>query len=129
MNLELLRWNIVFAWGWILAGFLSGMALGLFFHQEHWLGGYGSWMRRMYRLGHISFFGLGFANLVFWVTARLLPDAPASLNVASVTFLIGGATMPLCCALAAHFRVARHLFAVPVLSLLVAGAITFLALL
>ena len=129
MNTALLHWNIVFAWGWILAGFLSGMVLGLFFHHEHWLGGYGSWMRRMYRLGHISFFGLGFANLVFWVTARLLPVAPASLNVASGAFLIGGVTMPVCCALAAHFRAARHLFAVPVLSLLVAGALTFLALL
>ena len=129
MNTALLHWNIVFAWGWILAGFLSGMVLGLFFHHEHWLGGYGSWMRRMYRLGHISFFGLGAANLLFFATVRALPAAPPALNTASIAFLVGGVTMPMCCLLAAHFRAARHLFAVPVLSLLVAGTATFLALL
>ena len=125
MNPQLLHWNLVFAWGWILMGFLSGVVLGLFFHDDKWLGGYGSWKRRLFRLGHISFFGLGFANLVFWVTARLLPAAPASLDTASVAFLIGGITMPLCCVLAAIFKPARHLFAIPVISLLVAGFITF----
>src|SRR5437588_762585 len=72
MNTALLHWNIVFAWGWILAGFLSGMVLGLFFHHEHWLGGYGSWMRRMYRLGHISFLGLGAMSGVRAQNAELL---------------------------------------------------------
>ena len=129
MNPHLLHWNLVFAWGWIVMGFLSGVVLGLFFHREEWLGGYGTWKRRLLRLGHISFFGLGFANLVFWVTARLLPAAPASLDIASVAFLIGGITMPLCCAAAAFFKPARHLFAVPVISLLVAGVVTFLGIL
>ncbi|MEQ1854743.1 MAG: hypothetical protein ABMA01_24510, partial [Chthoniobacteraceae bacterium] len=106
-----------------------GLVLGLFFHREEWLGGYGSWMRRLYRLGHISFFGLGMANLLFFVTVRALPDAPALLNAASVGFLAGGVTMPLCCVVAAHFRPARHLFAIPVISLLVAGGATFLGIL
>jgi hypothetical protein len=129
MNPQLLHWNLVFAWGAILCGFISGMGMGLFFHRDDWLGGYGSWKRRLYRLGHISFFGLGFANLLFWVTARLLPVAPASLDVASIAFLLGGATMPLCTLIAAHFRSARHLFAIPVISLLVAGAVTFISIL
>ena len=129
MDPQLLRSNLIFAWGWILLGYVSGLLLGLCFHREQWLGGYGSWKRRLYRLGHVSFFGLGFANLVFWVTARLLPAAPASLNIASVAFLIGGVSMPLCTVLAAHFRNARFLFAVPVVSLLVAGGVTFFAIL
>jgi hypothetical protein len=129
MDPQLLRSNLIFAWGWILLGFLSGLLMGLCFHREQWLGGYGSWKRRLYRLGHVSFFGLGFANLVFWVTARLLPAAPASLNVASVAFLIGGVSMPFCTVLAAHFRNARLLFAVPVISLLVAGSVTFFSIL
>lgn len=29
---------------------LSGITLGLFFHNPQWLGGYGSWQRRMVRL-------------------------------------------------------------------------------
>lgn len=129
MNPQLLHWNLVFAWGWIVMGFASGVVLGLFFHRDEWLGGYGSWKRRLFRLGHISFFGLGFANLVFWVTARLLPAAPESLNIASIAFLIGGITMPVCCVLAALFKPARHLFAIPVVSLLVAGVVTFFGIL
>ena len=62
--------NLVFAWVWILAGFLSGMAMGLFFDKENWLGGYASHKRRMYRLGHIAFFGLGTVNFIFYLTAR-----------------------------------------------------------
>src|SRR6185436_1938733 len=58
------------AWLWILPGFLSGMVLGMFFHREDWLGGYASLRRRMYRLGHISFFGLGAVNLFFWLTMK-----------------------------------------------------------
>ena len=40
----------------MLAGVLSGMAMGLFFHQDGWLGGYGSFRRRLLRLGHIAFY-------------------------------------------------------------------------
>ena len=42
--------NLFLAWLWILLGFVTGMVLGLFFHHENWLGGYGSFKRRMYRL-------------------------------------------------------------------------------
>jgi len=62
--------NLILAWLWILLGFVSGMMLGMFFHGENWLGGYGSFKRRMYRLGHISFFGLGAVNLLFWLTVQ-----------------------------------------------------------
>ena len=62
--------NLFLAWLWILLGFVSGMVLGMFFHGENWLGGYGSFKRRMYRLGHISFFGLGAVNLLFWLTVQ-----------------------------------------------------------
>ena len=44
------------------------MVLGMFFHGENWLGGYASFKRRMYRLGHISFFGLGAVNMLFCLT-------------------------------------------------------------
>lgn len=129
MNAHLLQWNLLFAWSWIVLGFLSGLVMGLAFHHEHWLGGYSSWPRRLYRLGHISFFGLGFANLLFWMTARSLPSGSPMLNGASIAFLFGGITMPICCVLAAHREWARHLFAVPVLSLVAAGIITLLGLL
>ena len=51
--------NLLVAWLAILIGLVTGTVLGLFFHEENWMGGYGSWRRRMVRLGHISFFGTG----------------------------------------------------------------------
>jgi hypothetical protein len=53
---------------------------------------------------------------------------PAML-VASWGFLLGAATMPICCVLMAHRPQWRGLFAVPVTSLLSAGFATVLTLL
>ena len=37
--------NLTTAWLAILAGLITGTASGLFFHDESWMGGYGSWRR------------------------------------------------------------------------------------
>ena len=61
-------------WSGFLGGVLSGAVMGLLFHREDWLGGYGSRERRMVRLGHISFFGIGLINLFFcedWIFETL----------------------------------------------------------
>lgn len=118
--------NLVAAWVGILLGFLSGMVLGLFFHREGWLGGYTSFRRRMYRLGHISFFGLGAVNLLFWLTAKLCPLSGTPINAASGTFILGAITMPLCCMVMAHFPKLHLVFAVPVISLITGGLLTLL---
>ena len=126
MKSDAAQLNLVFAWVWVLLGFVSGMGLGLFFHRENWLGGYGSFKRRMYRLGHISFFGLGVVNLLFWLTMQKITVSGPVATGASWAFVIGGVTMPLCCLVMAH-RVRAHLiFTVPVVSL-IAGALLTLA--
>jgi len=118
--------NLFLAWLWILLGFVTGMVLGLFFHSENWLGGYGSFKRRMYRLGHISFFGLGAVNLLFWLTIQKMFPAEPLEQVASWAFIIGAITMPVCCVVMAHFPKAHLIFAVPVLSLITGGVLTLL---
>jgi hypothetical protein len=118
--------NLVLAWLWILLGFASGMALGLFFHHENWLGGYGTLKRRMYRLGHISFFGLGAVNMLFWLTLQKISQPGLPADVASWTFIIGALTMPVCCAVMAHFPKAHLIFTVPVLCLVTGGILTLL---
>lgn len=128
MRMESAQLNLIFAWLWILLGFLSGMILGMFFHGENWLGGYGSFRRRMCRLGHISFFGLGAVNLLFWLTIQKLGAPGLLATAASWAFLIGGVTMPLCCAITAYRSGARFTFSVPVVSL-VTGGVLMLALL
>jgi hypothetical protein len=127
MNWQAPNLNLLIAWTWILAGFVSGALLGLRFARENWLGGYASFRRRMYRLGHISFFGLGFINLAFALTMDMLDGLPtALLNLASWTFVIGALAMPLCCVVMAHrpnFK-PPMLFSVPVGSLLIGVTLT-----
>ena len=57
--------NLWAAWIGILLGMLSGAAQGLFFHRADWLDGYGSWPRRLIRLGQISLFRLAFVNRAY----------------------------------------------------------------
>ena len=121
--------NLLLAWLWILLGFGSGMVLGMFFHGENWLGGYGSFKRRMYRLGHISFFGLGAVNLLFYLTVQDALPAGALVHFASLAFIIGALAMPACCVVMAHFPKAHLIFAVPVVSLITGGVLTLTLLL
>jgi hypothetical protein len=109
--------NLWAAWIGILAGMVSGAAFGIFFHEESWLGGYGSWPRRLMRLGHISFFGVAFLNLAFAVTLRLTGDVSGA-RAASWLLIAGAVLMPTVCGLAAWRKPLRHLFFLPVLSLL-----------
>lgn len=116
--------NLALAWLWILLGFASGFVLGLFFHREDWLGGYGSFSRRLYRLAHIAFFGTGLVNFAFWLTASRLEWGGTAPAVASWAFVVGALTMPLCCVLMALSPKFRLLFGVPVFSLMTGAAAT-----
>jgi hypothetical protein len=116
--------NLLVAWLWILLGFISGLVLGLFFQRESWLGGYASFKRRMYRLAHISFFGLGFVNFLFALTPKNIPATGPLVEIASWTFVLGALTMPLCCVVMAHYPKAQMIFAVPVVCLIFGGGLT-----
>jgi hypothetical protein len=110
--------NQVFGWVAILAGLLVGLVLGLRFHVEDWLGGYGSLRRRLVRLAHISLVALGFLNVLFASSASRLHLSPALFGTAAWALVVGGAGMPACCGLAAWRPGLRNLFAIPVASLL-----------
>ena len=108
--------HLWWAWLGVLLGMVSGAAMGLFFHADHWLGGYGSWQRRLLRLGHISFFGIAFLNFAYANTAFI---ASAGVYAAWISpLLIAGAIlMPSVCVLAALHKPLRHLFPLPVIAL------------
>ena len=110
--------NLYFAWCWFLVGLITGAIQGLFFHREQWLGGYASWPRRMTRLGHIAFFGTGLLNLCFALTVMQVGLEGLLLDAASVLLIVGAVTMSSVCYLAAWLKPMRHLFFVPVTSLL-----------
>lgn len=110
--------------GWLgmLLGVASGAIIGLFFHREDWMGGYGSYRRRLTRLGHISFFGLSFVNFSFAFTEHVLPSRVPFGSVAMCGFLLGAISMPVCCFLSAWRKPWRHLFFIPVGGILVGVA-------
>ena len=102
--------------GWIGMGLgvLSGAVIGLFFHREDWMGGYQSYRRRLTRLGHISFFGLGFINFFFALSHQVAGISGSLAQPAAIAFTIGAAAMPTCCFLSAWRKPFRHFFFIPV---------------
>ena len=123
-------WNMVAGWTGMFLGLLAGAVIGLFFHQENFAGGYASFRRRLMRLGHVAFFGLGILNVLFALTLNLTNVELRYPTAASVCLIIGAVLMPLICFLSAWKMPFRHLFAVPVifvaisLALLVEGLVS-----
>lgn len=111
-------------WFCILLGMATGAIQGMFFHREDWLGGYGSWKRRMLRLAHISFFGFAFLNLVFAGTVGLLGAGRYAQGM-SWAFLAGAVLMPAICYLAAWKQPLRMLF-YPLVTGLLSAALLFI---
>lgn len=117
--------TINFSVGWVSMslGVLTGAIQGMFFHREDWMGGYASWPRRMTRLGHISFFGTAMINLGYALSVMTLSIPHAHFFV-SWSLIVGAVAMPLVCYLSAYRKPFRHLFFIPVLSL-VSGITVF----
>ena len=111
--------NIYTAWIAFLLGCIAGAVPGMFFHKENWLGGYASWQRRLVRLAHISFFGIGFLNLAFALTSRQL-GLESGIIIPSVLLITGVVTMPLVCYLSAWKPLFRHAFFIPAGSVILA---------
>jgi hypothetical protein len=110
--------NLIAGWSAFLAGGVAGAIPGLFFHRERWLGGYGSWPRRMIRLAHISLFALGFLNVLFALTVHA-HELAGGLAAASVLLVAGLAAMPAVCYLSAWKQAFRHVFFIPAGAILV----------
>ena len=104
--------NFIAGWWLILAAFITGAAIGLGFHRENFLGGYGSFRRRLTRLGHIALAALGGLNVLYGLAPVPVSTIPGWL------LLAGAIAMPLVCFLSAWKEPFRHLFFVPVVLLL-----------
>jgi hypothetical protein len=115
--------NAAFGWIWITAGLVSGMVLGLGFARENFLGGYGSWKRRLLRLGHIAQVMLGVMNVLFEMSRERMVVAPVWVDAAAWGMVTGAVLMPTVCALAAFDKRAMALFGIPVIALIGSSAI------
>ena len=114
--------NLIAGWVGFLAGGVAGAIPGLFFHKEKWLGGYDSWERRLIRLAHIAFFGIGLIYILFAISAQML-NIDDGVKASSILLIIGAVTMPLVCYLAAWKPIARNLFFIPAGSVIVGSAL------
>lgn len=110
--------HVFVGWFAVLLGVVSGGVMGLYFHRDEWVGGYGSFRRRMLRLGHISFFGIGFLNFFFGLTLSMTMLPEPYVRISSLGFVIAVFAMPACCFLSAWKKPLRHLFPIPVLAVL-----------
>lgn len=122
-------WNEAFGWLWLALGMTFGVWMGLRFRDDAWLGGYGSWPRRMIRLGHIAMIALGAFNILFATSApRIAFGAPWPL-IASAAWIAGALLMPAVCFISAHDKRHARWFALPVIALLLGATITWTGLL
>src|SRR5262245_47644119 len=88
---HMLNWYT--GWGMLLSAVATGGGVGWFFWREDVMGGYGSWRRRLTRLGHIALAALGFLNMVYALSP--LPAAGTWQGQgASVCLVVGGLAMP-----------------------------------
>jgi hypothetical protein len=109
------QWNLWAGWTGMMFGLVSGAVIGLKFHREDFAGGYASFRRRMLRIGHLAFFGLGIINVLFALTLTssgvvLSYPALASASLAAAVFV-----MPVVCFLTAWKEPFRHIFPLPVI--------------
>ena len=114
--------NLYAAWVSMLLGAISGAVMGLFFYNKDFLGGYTSWRRRMVRLGHIAFFGIGLINLAFALSIEPfgITETP---QIPSLLLIVAAVAMPLTCYLAAIKPFFRHFFFIPATSVILALAL------
>ena len=117
------RSNWVFGWASLLGAFITGGLIGLRFHQDDFWGGYDSFRRRIVRLGHIAQAALGIINVVYALSPLPMPGTWQA-SMADIAFMIGGVAMPLVCFLSGWRRPFRHLFFIPVVSLVLAVVFT-----
>jgi hypothetical protein len=118
-----IHWYV--GWGMIAAGFAAGAAVGLGFHREDFLGGYGSFRRRLLRLGHLAMVALGLFNVLFGLTVPQVAYSNGNLaQAASLCWLAGGIAMPAVCFLTAWRSELKQAFAAPVCLLIAAAVLT-----
>ncbi len=120
--------NRAVAWSSLALGAATGLILGLWSFDgpmpvPEWLGEYGDTNRRLARLGHIAFFGLGILNLLL---ARELPGlrlGAGGKRVAAVAMNFGNVFLPLTLFAAAAYRPLKYLMPLPALAVTVAMTI------
>jgi hypothetical protein len=117
------RSNRTVGWVSVAVGAGTGLTLGLWSFDgpiavPAWIGEYGDTSRRMVRLGHIAFFGLGILNILL---ARELPRlSDRARLIASPAMNFGNVFLPLTLFAAAAYPPLKYLMPFPALAVFLA---------
>ena len=117
--------NHAIGWSSLALGAASGLILGLWSFDgpmpvPEWLGDYGDTPRRLARLGHIAFFGLGILNLLLAWELPWLGLRAGGRRTASVAMNFGNLFLPLTLFAAAAYQPLKYLMALPALAVTLA---------
>jgi len=118
----------LFAWLSFVIGVATGLVMGLWSFDgpvptPGWLGDYDALSRRMARLGHIAYFGLGFITLLLaWELPKLALDERQRV-MAARAMIFGNMVLPLTLFAASAWHPLKYLMPIPALSVLVALSI------
>ncbi len=119
------RTNRLVGWTSMAVGATTGLMMGLWsfngpMDTPTWLGEYADVSRRLARLGHIAFFGLGILNVLLAGELMRSTLSDAARRVALATMNFGNIFLPVTLFAAAAYHPAKYLLPVPAMSVTVA---------
>ncbi len=128
-RLPLWEWNRRVGWLSMCLGVITGLVMGMWsfdgpFAVPAWLGEYDATARRLARLGHIAFFGLGIINLLIAGELRRTLENFRGRWLLSWAMNIGNIGLPLTLFASAAYRPCKYVMSVPALAVFVALIVT-----
>jgi hypothetical protein len=123
------EWNRRVGWVSTCVGAASGLILGLWsfdgpFAVPGWLGDYDQTARRLARLGHIAFFGLGILNILVAGELRRPSLGRFGRQVASWAMNFGNVFLPVTLFAAAAYRPFKYTMSAPAVAVFLALVVT-----
>jgi hypothetical protein len=110
--------NRLVGWTSLAVGIAVGLVMGLWsfdgpMQPPDWIGEYADTSRRLVRLGHIAFIGLGTIDILIERELERSSLAPAARAVASWSMVVGNVLLPMTLFAAAANRPVKYFMAVP----------------
>ena len=125
MNSDDFSRNRFVGWTSLAVGVAVGLVMGLWSFDgplppPAWIGEYADTSRRLVRLGHIAFIGLGLIDILLERELSRSALAPATRGVASWAMVIGNVLLPIALIAAAAYHPLKYFMAIPASSVFVA---------
>lgn len=120
--------NMAVGWSSLATGAVTGLVLGLWSFGgpvpvPEWIGDYNSLPRRLLRLGHIAFFGLGILNIMLALHFGRPRGFTSHGRLALRAMNFGNIFLPITLIIAAVVEPSKYLMSVPAMAVTIALAV------